>query len=65
MKCAGFILTHDLCDLGLLSCFCCWFSHMRYALDLLPLHFHFLRERLFGLLGSDFQSPLIFADRAQ
>jgi hypothetical protein len=36
-----------------------------HFIDLLPLHFHFLRERLFGELGSDFQSPLILAERAQ
>ena len=36
-----------------------------YFIDLLPLHFHLRRDRLFGELGSDFQSPLIFADLAQ
>jgi len=36
-----------------------------YFMDLEPLHFHFLRLRLLGLLGSLFQSPLILADRAQ
>jgi len=36
-----------------------------HFIDLDPLHFHFLRERLLGELGSDFQSPLILAERAQ
>jgi hypothetical protein len=36
-----------------------------YFMDLLPRHFHFLRERLLGEFGSDFQSPFIFADLAQ
>ena len=34
-------------------------------MDLLPLHFHLRLDRLFGELGSDLQSPLIFADLAQ
>jgi len=36
-----------------------------YFVDLLPLQPHFLRERLLGEFGFDFQSPLIFALRAQ
>lgn len=36
-----------------------------YFIDLLPRHFHLRRDRLFGEFGSDFQSPLILADRAQ
>jgi hypothetical protein len=43
----------------------CNFSVDLHFIDLLPLQRHFLRERLFGLLGSDFQSPLILAERAQ
>jgi hypothetical protein len=34
-------------------------------MDFDPRQRHFLRERLFGLFGSSFQSPLIFAERAQ
>jgi len=40
-------------------------SALGYFIDLLPLHFHLRRERLLGELGSDFQSPLILAERAQ
>jgi len=36
-----------------------------YFMDLLPRHFHLRLDKLFGLFGSDFQSPLIFADLAQ
>jgi hypothetical protein len=36
-----------------------------HFIDLLPRQRHFLRDRLLGELGSDFQSPLILAERAQ
>jgi len=36
-----------------------------HFIDLLPRQRHFLRDRLFGELGSLFQSPLILAERAQ
>jgi len=36
-----------------------------HFIDLLPLQRHFLRDKLFGELGSLFQSPLILAERAQ
>jgi hypothetical protein len=36
-----------------------------YFIDLLPRHFHLRLDKLFGLFGSDFQSPLILAERAQ
>jgi len=36
-----------------------------YFIDLLPLHFHLRRDRLFGEFGSLLQSPLIALDRAQ
>ena len=36
-----------------------------YFIDFSPRHFHFFRERLLGEFGSSFQSPLMFADRAQ
>jgi hypothetical protein len=49
--------------LATLACFADFF--MAYFIDLLPLHFHFRRDRLLGEFGSDFQSPLILADRAQ
>jgi hypothetical protein len=42
-----------------------FFVVSHYFIDLLPRHFHFRRDRLFGELGSDFQSPLILADLAQ